>query len=68
MSFLKEKIDGVRTFVSEVGMETKKCVWPERQELVESTVVVVVSVILLSAFVGVSDKLLLWLLGLLFPS
>jgi preprotein translocase subunit SecE len=68
VSYFKEKITAARTFISEVGMETKKCVWPERQELVESTVVVVVSVVLLSAFVGVSDKLLVWLLGLLFPS
>jgi len=68
VSYMKDKLAAARTFISEVGMETKRCVWPERQELVESTIVVVVSVVLLSAFVGVSDKLLVWLLGLLFPS
>jgi preprotein translocase SecE subunit len=45
-----------------VVAETKKCTWPERQELIESTVVVIAAVVLLSMFVGVSDKLLVSLL------
>jgi preprotein translocase subunit SecE len=68
MGAVGAKILALRTFFSEVVDETRKSVWPERQELVESTIVVVVSVVLLSAFVGVSDKLLVTLLGLLFPS
>jgi preprotein translocase subunit SecE len=68
MGILKDKVDAARAFFGEVGAETRKCVWPERQELIESTVVVIVSVFLLSLFVGVSDKFLLWLLSLLFPS
>ncbi len=52
-------------FWDEVAAEARKCNWPDRQELVESTIVVIVAVLLLSAFVGVSDKLLVTLLRLL---
>ena len=65
MKKIKEQFALLRTFFSDVGVEMKKCTWPSRQELVESTVVVIVSVLLISAFVGVSDKLLLSLLRLL---
>ncbi|MDP6522935.1 MAG: preprotein translocase subunit SecE [Kiritimatiellia bacterium] len=54
----KSRLGAVKTFWEEVVAETKKSTWPERQELMESTLVVIVAVILLSAFVGVSDKLL----------
>jgi preprotein translocase subunit SecE len=65
MKRIRTAIGGVRTFVNEVVGEMKKSTWPERQELVESTVVVVVSVLLLGAFVGVSDKVLATLLRIL---
>ena len=55
----------MRGFVEEVVSETKKTTWPERQELLESTVVVIVLVLLLAVFVGVSDKVLVGLLKLL---
>lgn len=48
----------VRAFVDDVSAETKKATWPTRDELVESTVLVVVTVVLLSVVVGVSDKVL----------
>ena len=54
----KSRLGAVKTFWEEVVAETKKSTWPERQELMESTLVVIVAVILLSAFVGVSDKVL----------
>jgi preprotein translocase subunit SecE len=57
--------EGIRIFTGEVVSETRKTTWPERQELVESTVVVIVSVFLLALFVGVSDKILVRLLDLL---
>ncbi|MBM4147424.1 MAG: preprotein translocase subunit SecE [Lentisphaerae bacterium] len=61
-------IAGARNFVGEVVAEGRKSVWPERQELIESTLVVIVSVVMLSVFVGVSDKLLVSLLGWLIPA
>ena len=65
MSKMQDMISGVRTFWDEVVNETRKTSWPERQELVESTVVVIVAVLLLSVFVGISDKLLILVLKLI---
>ena len=48
----------VRTFFDEVRQELKKCAWPTWGELKESTLVVVVSVVILTVFVGVSDLVL----------
>ena len=48
----------VRTFFDEVRQELKKCAWPTWGELKESTLVVVVSVIILTVFVVISDRVL----------
>ena len=58
MKKIGEIITAIRTFISEVHMELKKCAWPGRPELIESTVVVIVSVLIVSLFVGLSDVLL----------
>lgn len=55
MNRIKESIGRMRAFFGEVQAELRKCSWPAGSELFESTVVVVVSVVLLSAFVAVSD-------------
>jgi preprotein translocase subunit SecE len=65
MNKLQTVVQAMRVFVDEVVSETKKTTWPERQELLESTVVVIVSVLMLAVFVGVSDKILVTLLKLL---
>lgn len=62
MNKITAKAARLREFFGEVNVELKKCAWPARAELLESTVVVIVSVVLTAAFVGVSDTLLLWLL------
>jgi preprotein translocase subunit SecE len=41
-----------------VQVELKKCTWPTRPELLESTVVVVVAMLILGAAVGFSDLVL----------
>ena len=51
-------LGAIRTFFAEVRHELKKCAWPTWGELKESTVVVVVSVLILTVFVGVSDFVL----------
>ncbi|MFA5688757.1 MAG: preprotein translocase subunit SecE [Kiritimatiellales bacterium] len=53
------------TFLDEVKAELKKCSWPSRQELVGSTIVVVISVIILGVFVGLSDTVLMGVLRLI---
>ena len=57
-------IGSLKTFMSEVIAELKKCAWPTKSELYDSTIVVIVSVILLGAYVGASDAALNWLLSL----
>lgn len=68
MEIIRKKTEGIRRFIGEVVAEMKKSVWPGKQELIESTFVVIVSVLLMSVFVGASDKLLITLLKLLIPS
>ena len=48
----------VQEFVKEVRVESAKVSWPTRNELRDSTVVVIVTVLLVSAFIGVVDKIL----------
>jgi preprotein translocase subunit SecE len=59
-------MDQVREFVKEVQVESAKVSWPSRVELRDSTVVVIVAVLLIAAFVGVVDRILTLGVGLLF--
>ena len=45
-------------FVNEVKLELKKVSWSTRRELINSTIIVIVSVILLAIFIGTCD--LVW--------
>jgi preprotein translocase subunit SecE len=56
----------VQEFVKEVRVESAKVSWPTRNELRDSTVVVIVTVLLVSAFIGVVDKILTLGVTLLF--
>ena len=44
-----------REFVTEVIAELKKSAWPTRKELVDSTLVVIVTVLILGVFVATAD-------------
>jgi preprotein translocase subunit SecE len=55
-----------REFVKEVQVESTKVSWPSRQELRDSTLVVIVAVLIVSAFVGAVDQLLTMFVKLLF--
>jgi preprotein translocase subunit SecE len=48
----------VRDFVKEVRVESTKVSWPTRNELRDSTIVVIVAVLLVSVFVGAVDYVL----------
>jgi len=48
----------VREFFKDVGVESRKVSWPTRNELRDSTIVVIMTVILLTAFVYVVDWIL----------
>jgi preprotein translocase subunit SecE len=62
MKKIVELIEALKTFLGQVQAELKKCTWPTRQELLGSTMVVAVSVILLGVFVGLCDTTLMGLL------
>ena len=59
-------IDRVREFATEVRVESGKVSWPTRSELRDSTVVVIVTVIVVAVFVGIVDRVLTMGVGLLF--
>ena len=55
-----------REFINEVRVESTKVSWPTRLEIRDSTVVVIVTVIVVMAFIFVVDRVLNLGLGLLF--
>ncbi len=59
-------MDQVRAFWKDVVSEFWKVSWPTRAELRDSTIVVIVMVIIVSAFVGIVDRVLTMGVGLLF--
>jgi preprotein translocase subunit SecE len=60
-----EFVKQVRTFLVDVHTELRKSSWPTRGELMESTAVVVISVVIFAVFVGISDMVLRRLIDLL---
>jgi len=65
MPGVRDRINGVKAFFNDVIAEGRKCAWPGRQELIESTIVVILSMLLLGAFVYVCDQALAKILSLL---
>jgi len=53
-------------FLREVRAEMEKVSWPGRQEVQAATIVILVLVVLLSAFIGGVDLVIEWALGLFF--
>ena len=46
-----------RKFIQEVVAEMKKVTWPNRQELLQATLVVLVAVAIMALFLGVADQI-----------
>ena len=55
-----------REFIKEVQVEFSKISWPTRNELRDSTVVVILTVMIISAFIGAVDQILNGLVHVLF--
>jgi preprotein translocase subunit SecE len=55
----------LRDFLAEVTAELKKSSWPTRKELVDSTVVVIVTVLILGVFVALADLVFLRIIAFL---
>jgi len=48
----------VGKFISQVKIEMKKVAWPSKQELISSTIVVLISTMILALFIGACDLVL----------
>jgi preprotein translocase subunit SecE len=59
-------VDRMKGFVKDVRVESTKISWPTRTELRDSTVVVIGTVLIVSAFLFVVDRVLSTGLGLIF--
>lgn len=57
-------IERIKQFFREVKIETGKVVYPNRDELMGSTVIVIVTVMIVSMFLGIVDLSLTKLIGL----
>lgn len=55
----------VTKFIREVRSEMRKVSWPNRQELITYTIVVLVTVVIVAAFTGLVDVIVSGLLNLL---
>jgi preprotein translocase subunit SecE len=58
-------ISQLRDFVKDVQVELTKVSWPTPRELRDSTVVVIVTVLIVAVFVGIVDRILNAAIGLL---
>jgi preprotein translocase subunit SecE len=50
-------IDRLNSFLKDVRVEVRKVTWPTRDELRESTMVVIVTVAIISLFTAVVDRI-----------
>ena len=53
-------------FIREVRNEMRRVSWPSRDEVRESTTVVIVMVLILAVFIGIVDRALSFLISLVF--
>jgi preprotein translocase subunit SecE len=51
-------LEKIKTYLSETRIEIKKVTWPTIAELKESTKVVIVATLILTAFIGLVDQVL----------
>ncbi len=57
-------IERIKQFFREVKVETSKVVYPNREELTGSTIIVIVTVVIVSVFLGFIDLGLTKLIGM----
>jgi preprotein translocase subunit SecE len=55
----------ISTFISEVRAEFTRVIWPTRDDLINSTTVVVVFSVIFSLFIGLFDLILSFVRGIL---
>ncbi len=52
-------------FLKDARVEVRKVVWPTRQETLQTTLIVVVMVIIVGLILWTMDQVILWVLGML---
>lgn len=62
---MKQFVQSIGTYLSEVGVEFRKISWPDRQELVDSTLVVLSFIVILAIVVLCCDKVIKLVLQLI---
>jgi preprotein translocase subunit SecE len=63
---MKQVVQNIGTYLSEVSVEFKKISWPERQELLDSTVVVLSFIVIMAVVVLCCDKVIDFVLQLIY--
>ena len=58
-------LSNIRKFFSEVRAEMQKVTWSTREEIMGSTAVVLMTMLILSTFIGISDFILSRVLSVL---
>lgn len=59
-------IERIKIYLSETRTELKKVTWPSRQDLIDSTKVVIVATLIMTAFIGIVDQVLSRIIKLVF--
>ena len=62
---MKQVVQNIGAYLSEVSVEFKKISWPDRQELIDSTVVVLSFIVILAVVVLCCDKVIDFVLQLI---
>jgi preprotein translocase subunit SecE len=62
---MKQVVQNIGTYLSEVGVEFRKISWPDRQELVDSTLVVLSFIVIMAVVVLCCDKVIHFVLQLI---
>ena len=51
-------MEKIKKFLKEVNGELRKVTWPTKQEMIGSTIVVVIVSLILAIFIGIVDRIL----------
>ncbi|MDA3926566.1 MAG: preprotein translocase subunit SecE [Kiritimatiellae bacterium] len=65
MSDIKSTVQRLGSYLGEVGVEFKKVSWPDKQELVDSTYVVIAFIVILAVTTLCCDKVIQFVLQLI---
>jgi preprotein translocase subunit SecE len=65
IAFQTEQGRGTWVFLKEARIELRKVVWPTRQETLQTTLIVILMVVVTALFLWGIDSVLLWLVSLL---